>query len=141
MMANASGDRMEHKTINEKMRATLIYDGTCPICSSTVTWIEENEKDGSFEMVPCQSEALDKRFPDVKLDECMKAMHLVLPDGKILGGEQALPEIFRRLSWYRPVALLFRLPGMKVLSRIFYRWFADRRYRISHFFHLTVPKK
>ncbi len=132
---------MEHKTITEKTRATLIYDGSCPICSSTVAWIEENEKDDSFEMVPCQSEAMDRRFPDVKLDECMNAMHLVLPDGKILGGEQALPEIFRRLRWYQPVALLFKLPGMKVLSRIFYRWFADRRYRIAHFFHLTVSKK
>jgi len=132
---------MEHKILNEKMRATLIYDGTCPICSSAVVWIEENEKNGSFEMVACQSEALDRRFPDMKRDECMKAMQLMLPDGKILSGEQALPEIFTRLNWYRPVAFLFKLPGMKVLSRIFYRWFADRRYRIAHFFHLTVPKK
>lgn len=132
---------MEHKAIKEKTRATLIYDGTCPICSSTVAWIKENEKEGSFEMVPCQSEALDKRFPDVKRDQCMKAMHLVLPDGKILGGEQALPEIFTRLRRYRPVSLLFKLPGTSVLSRIVYRWFADRRYRIAHFFHLSVPRK
>ena len=132
---------MKHEAIKEKTRATLIYDGTCPICSSTVAWIEENEKEGSFEMVPCQTEALDKRFPDVKRDNCMKAMHLVLPDGKILGGEQALPEIFKRLRRYQPVAVLFKLPGAKVLSRIFYRWFAGRRYRIAHFFHLSAPKK
>jgi predicted DCC family thiol-disulfide oxidoreductase YuxK len=132
---------MEHKAMKEKTRAALIYDSTCPICSSTVAWIEENEKEGSFEMVPCQSAELDKRFPDVKRDKCMKAMHLVLPDGKILGGEQALPEIFTRLRRYQPVALLFKLPGTKVLSRIFYRWFADRRYRIANFFHLSLPKK
>ena len=132
---------MEREASKEKTRATLIYDGACPIWSSTVAWIEENEKEGSFEMVPCQSESLDGRFPNVKRDKCMKAMHLVLPDGKILDGEQALPEIFTRLRRYWPVALLLRLPGTKVLSRIFYRWFADRRYRIAHFFHLSVPKK
>jgi predicted DCC family thiol-disulfide oxidoreductase YuxK len=132
---------MEREAIKAKTRATLIYDGACPICSSTVAWIEENEEEGSFEMVPCQSEALYRRFPDVNRDKCMKAMHLVLPDGKILDGEQALPEIFTRLRRYRPVARLLRLPGMKVLSGIFYRWFAKSRYRIAHFFHLSVPKK
>jgi len=132
---------MEREAIKEKTRATLIYDGACPICSSTVAWIEENEEEGSFEMVPCQSEALDRRFPDVKRDKCMKAMHLALPDGRILDGEHALPEIFARLRRYRPVALLLKLPGTMVLSRIFYRWFADRRYRIAHFFHLSMPKK
>jgi predicted DCC family thiol-disulfide oxidoreductase YuxK len=141
MMANASGDSMGHKAIKERTKATLIYDGTCPICSSTLEWIAENEKEGSFEMLPCQSEALDRRFPDVTRDNCMKAMHLVLPNGKILSGEQVLPEIFKRLRRYRPVAVLFKLPGAKVMSRILYRWFADRRYRIAHFFHLSVPKK
>ncbi len=61
----------------------------------------------------------------------MKAMHLVLPDGKVLVGEQTLPEIFTRLRRYRFAAVLFKLPGATRLSRIAYRWFADRRYRIA----------
>jgi predicted DCC family thiol-disulfide oxidoreductase YuxK len=65
----------------------------------------------------------------------------VLPDGKIVDGEQALPEIFARLRRYRPVAHLLKLPGTLVLGRIFYRWFADRRYQIANFFHLSMPKK
>ena len=132
---------MEREAIKEKRRAALIYDGTCPICSSAVAWIEENEKEDSLEMVPCQAEGLDIRFPDVQRDKCMKAMHIVLPDGTILGGEQALPEIFKRLRRHRHLAVLFKLPGSKTLSRILYRWFAERRYRIAHFFHLSMPKK
>jgi predicted DCC family thiol-disulfide oxidoreductase YuxK len=71
----------------------------------------------------------------------MKAMHLVLPDGTVLSGEKALPEIFKRLRRYRPAAVFFKLPGANILSRVFYRWFADRRYRIVRFFHLSVSKK
>jgi predicted DCC family thiol-disulfide oxidoreductase YuxK len=132
---------MKHKEITGKRKAALIYDGTCPICSSTMAWIEENEKEGSFEMLPCQSETLDVRFPSVERTACMRAMHLVLPDGTVLAGEKALPEIFKRLRRYRPAAVLFKLPGAEMLGRVFYRWFADRRYRIARFFHLSVPKK
>lgn len=115
-------------------RATLIYDGTCPICSGTVEWIEKNEQEGAFEMVPCQSESLGLRYPDIDFDECMRAMQLVLPDGHVLAGEQALPEIFTRLRRYRAVALAFKLPGAETLLRILYQWFALRRYSIARLF-------
>jgi predicted DCC family thiol-disulfide oxidoreductase YuxK len=118
---------------NTKGAATLIFDGTCPICAGTVKWIHENESEGSFEMLACQSENMSERFPGIKRDECMRAMQLVLPDGTVLAGEKALPEIFARLKAYRIFAPLFRMPGAGVLSRAAYRWFADRRYRIAAF--------
>ncbi len=120
--------------MTEKKTATLIYDGTCPICSGTVQWIERNEEKGAFETMPCQSTFLGERYPDISFDECMQAMHLVLPDGHVLAGERALPEIFKRLRKYHAFALLFRLPGAEKLSRIVYRWFAARRYAIARLF-------
>jgi predicted DCC family thiol-disulfide oxidoreductase YuxK len=115
----------------KKERATLIFDGSCPICSSTVKWIGENEVEDSFDMLPCQSDRMHEQFPEVEPVECMKAMRLALPDGTVFVGEEALPEIFARLRRYRFAALLFRLPGARPLSRIAYRWFAARRYRIA----------
>ncbi len=89
-------------------------------------------------MLPCQSNDLAKHFPHLQRSECMKAMHLVLPNGTIVAGERALPEILKRLRRYHFAALLFKLPGAGVVSRVIYRRFADRRYRIasalSHFF-------
>ncbi len=119
-------------------RAVIIYDGTCPICSSTVEWIGENEIENSFEMLQCQSNDLARDFPLVPRSECMQAMHLILPDGTVIVGEQALPEILKRLRRYRCAALLFKLPGAGRASRIIYRWFADRRYRIASLLsHMT----
>ncbi len=141
VMDGGSKDRMKRETIKEKAKVALIYDGACPICSSTVAWIKDNEKEGSFDMVPCQSEALGRRFPSMKSEECLKAMQLVFSDGTVLSGEKALPEIFTRLRRHRSAAMFFKLPGAALLSRIFYQWFADRRYRIARFFHLILPKK
>jgi predicted DCC family thiol-disulfide oxidoreductase YuxK len=121
------------ETKNAKGAAALIFDGSCPICAGTVKWINANELEGAFEMLPCQADSTGKQFPGVKHAECMKAMHLVLPDGTVLIGEKALPEIFARLKAYRVFAPLFKMPGAGVLSRIAYRWFADRRYRIAAF--------
>jgi predicted DCC family thiol-disulfide oxidoreductase YuxK len=118
----------------EREKATLIFDGSCPICSGTVKWISENEIEGSFEMLPCQAEGMREQFPGVEAAACMEAMHLVLPGGKVFVGEEALPEIFTRLRRYRFAAPLFRLPGAGPLSRIAYRWFAERRYRIAALF-------
>ena len=112
-------------------KAVLIYDGDCPVCAETIRWIRENERKDSFEMLPCQSGEVRKRFPLIEPAACMQAMQLILPDGKILSGEKALPEILKRLKRYSPAAALFSLPGSEILSRSFYRWFADNRYYIA----------
>jgi predicted DCC family thiol-disulfide oxidoreductase YuxK len=61
-------------------------------------------------------------------------MHLILQDGTILVGEQALPELLRRTRRYRRAAVLFRFPGAGILSRFLYRAFARRRHRIARLF-------
>jgi predicted DCC family thiol-disulfide oxidoreductase YuxK len=115
----------------KRQKAVLIYDGSCPVCKKTVTWIRENMRKDSFEMLPCQSEEVRQRFPSMKRAVCMQAMQLILPDGQVLAGEKALPEIIKRLRRYSPAAALFSLPGSEILSRSFYRWFADNRYHIA----------
>jgi predicted DCC family thiol-disulfide oxidoreductase YuxK len=118
-------------TTNEQERVTFIYDGSCTLCMGTARWIRENEIEDSFEMLPCQAEEMTSRFPVIEHEACMKAMHLVLPDGTVLVGEQAAAEIFARLRHYRFVAVLFKLPGVQALSRTAYQWFAARRYKIA----------
>ncbi|MEK6700546.1 MAG: DUF393 domain-containing protein [Nitrospirota bacterium] len=119
-------------------KAVLIYDGNCPVCSGTVAWIKDREQTGAFEMLSCQSTEMSERFPSIEEAVCMQAMQLVLPDGTVLPGEKALPEIFKRLKRYRLAADIFKLPGARTISRVLYRWFADRRYHIAK---LLFPAK
>jgi len=110
----------------------LIYDAECPVCRAAADWVLRNAVDrDAFETLPCRSEETRARFPAVTETACLQAMHLVLPDGTILAGERALPEIVRRTRRYRRAAILFRLPGAGTLSRLLYAAFARRRHRIS----------
>lgn len=115
-------------------RPVLIYDKDCPICRKAAHWVERNKRGDVLELLPCQAEVVRNRFPFMEKSICMKAMQLILPDGRVLPGEKALPEIINRLRRYHWIAWLFRLPGSGILSHAFYRWFADRRYQIARFF-------
>jgi predicted DCC family thiol-disulfide oxidoreductase YuxK len=116
---------------NNAARDVLIYDSSCPVCSGTVRWIQDNAIAGSFDVVPCHAVQNGVPYIGIKREDCLQAIHLVLPDGTILAGEQALPEIVTRLRKYRIASVLFKLPGAATISRIAYRWFAVRRYRIA----------
>ncbi len=115
------------------MKATLIYDGECPVCRGAAEWVRAHAAPGAFEFFSCHSEELPRRFPAVARQACLQAMHLVLPDGAIRVGEKAVPEILSRLAArrYRWAAALFRVPGAGTLSGAFYGWFAARRHRIA----------
>jgi predicted DCC family thiol-disulfide oxidoreductase YuxK len=113
----------------------LVYDAECPVCRAAADWVRRNASvPGTFEFLPCRSAETRSRFPAIAEAACLQAMHLVLPDGTILAGDQALPELLRRTRRYRRAAILFRFPGAGILSRLLYRAFARRRHRISRLF-------
>ncbi len=119
----------------EARPAALIYDADCPVCRAAADWVRRNASDpGTFEFFPCRAAETRSLFPAVAEAACLQAMHLVLQDGTILAGERALPEILRRTRRYRRAAVLIRLPGAGILSRLLYRAFARRRHRISRLF-------
>jgi len=110
----------------------LIYDADCPVCRAAADWVRRNAVvPDPFGYLPCRSGETRSRFPAIAEAACLRAMHLVLPDGTILVGDQALPEILRRTRRYRRAAVLFRFPGAGIMSRFLYRAFAGRRHRIS----------
>lgn len=111
--------------------AVVIYDGACGLCQGSVGWVSRRARAGAFEFLPCQAVERRARYPALAEATCLEAIQLVLPDGRILGGAAALPEILRRLRGWRWAAALFRVPGARLLAPIAYRWIARNRYRIS----------
>ncbi len=61
----------------------------------------------------------------------MEAIQLVLPDGRVLGGDAAIPEILRHLKGWRWLAAGFRIPGVRLVAPHVYAWVARHRYGIS----------
>ncbi len=111
--------------------ATLIYDGNCTFCLRSMDWIRKMALPNCLEFLPCQSESRKTRFPTMSENQCMEAMQLVLPDGRILSGAEAIPELLKRLRGWHLCSHLFSIPGIQWLAPYVYRWVAKNRYSIS----------
>ncbi len=114
--------------------AVLVYDGECSVCRKTVEWIRARAPEDAFEFLSLHTGEVERRFPVLDRAACKRAAHMILPDGRILVGEQTAPAVFDRVPGYGWAAVLLRLPGMRGLSRTAYRFFARRRHSIAWLF-------
>ena len=114
--------------------AVLIYDGDCSMCRASALWLMRRALAGGardLELLPCRSPVRRERYPFITDQACMTAMQLVLPDGRVMAGADAAPEILRRIPRWRWLTGLFALPGARPLARRAYAWIARNRMRLS----------
>jgi predicted DCC family thiol-disulfide oxidoreductase YuxK len=109
-------------------RPTLIYDGECGFCRRSVELLRRWDREQRIAVVPFQDRARVAAF-GIPLPALAAAMHLVLPppDGRVLAGADAAPEILRLLPGKRWLAWAFRVPGVPSLARRVYGRIARSR--------------
>jgi len=106
---------------------TLIYDGECGICQQAVALLRRWDREHVLHYIPFQDAVAVARF-GIALPALAAAMHLVLPDGRVYPGADAVPELLRLLPGKRWVAPLFSIPGVLALARRIYAQLALRRH-------------
>ena len=104
----------------------LIYDGECGICQQAVALLQCWDREHVLRYVPFQDSAAVARF-GIALPALAAAMHLILPEGRVYAGADAIPELLRLLPGKRWMAPAFRIPGVLPLARRIYAWIALRR--------------
>jgi len=107
-------------------RATLIYDGECGFCRQTVAIVSEWDREHRVTLIPFQEQARVAAF-QIPLPALAAAMHLVLPDGRVLAGADAAPDLLRLLPGKRWLAGVFAVPGVLPVARRVYGWIARQR--------------
>ena len=102
------------------------------MCRASALWLMRRAlSSGRLEILPCRAGVRRERFPQVAEAACLTAMQLVLPDGRVLSGADAVPELLRRIRGWGWVAGVFALPGIRPLARRLYAWIARNRMKIS----------
>lgn len=105
---------------------TLIYDGECGICQQAVALLKRWDREQVLRFVPFQDQRRVAEF-GIALPALAAAMHLILPDGRVYAGADAVPELLRLFPGKRWLAPVFRIPGVLPLARRVYAWIAMRR--------------
>src|SRR4026207_784458 len=93
--------KVEEAQAPARARAVLIYDGACGLSCGGVSWISGRAGPGYFEFLPCPAPERRARYPWMSEGDCLQAMQLILPDGRVLVGDAGIPEILRRLRGWR----------------------------------------
>jgi len=87
--------------------ATLVYDGDCAFCTSSVRWVTRLHL-GADVVVAYQHADLEPL--GLTEQQCADKLQLVLPTGT-WSGHAAVGKLLLRSQWYwRPVGFLLRLP-------------------------------
>src|ERR1043166_9496129 len=89
---------------------TLINDGECGMCREAVRRLRRWDREHRLRYIPFQDESGVARF-GIALPALAAAMHLVLPDGRVFAGADAVPELLRLFPGRRWLAPVFRFPG------------------------------
>jgi len=109
----------------------VLFDGTCPICVSSVSRLRTWDRKGVLRFVPSQDPGVEEHFPWIPPSSLAGALHLVGPEGETWEGAAAVEKVMRLLPLWRRGAWLFDLPLVRPLARRVYGWVAGNRYRLG----------
>jgi len=108
------------------VRGWVLYDETCELCLRSVArWRRVIERRG-FAFEALQAPWVRERL-QLSETELLREMRLLLADGEIFGGADAVVRLARAIWWAWPLVALAWVPGVKRLLRAGYRAVAARR--------------
>ncbi|WP_426751591.1 thiol-disulfide oxidoreductase DCC family protein [Myxococcus sp. Y35] len=108
----------------------ILYDGHCRLCSGAARRLQRMLGASGTRLRSFRDEGVLAAFPGVTADRCERAMQLVLPEGRVVEGLEAVVLALGR----RPLGRLLRvyyLPGLRQLLDVLYRLVARYRFRIA----------
>lgn len=108
----------------------LVYDGLCKFCTAGahrfVRWMGRVE----VELLDFQRPGALDRFPGLTHEDCMRAMQLVTPGGRVYSGFEAAARAVATRRVLGRLAYLYYVPGPRQLLDWLYAKVAANRYRL-----------
>jgi lipase maturation factor 1 len=121
----------EIRVASPPSKPLLVYDGECQFCCRWIArW--QNATGDAITFLPFQAESMAGRFPEIPREDFAQAVRLILPDGSVCGGAEA---VFRALAEAGKDRWLLRLyrkfPGFADLTELVYEEVATHRAFLS----------
>jgi predicted DCC family thiol-disulfide oxidoreductase YuxK len=116
--------------MNSDYTVEMFYDGDCPLCMRETQFIRKLNHGGRIRFTNIAASDFDPVPLGKTHDNLMAEIHGRLPDGRWVTGV----EVFRRLYdciGFGPLVLLTRLPLVRQLLNVGYRFFAKNRLQLT----------
>lgn len=113
---------------------TLIYDGSCGLCTESIGWIRWLDSGHRIETLPYQNPEVWRRYPTLDPAAAEQSVQCVAADGTVYSGALAVREVLSQLPALQPLTIAWRLPGVPPLLSMLYRRVSEHRHGISRRF-------
>jgi predicted DCC family thiol-disulfide oxidoreductase YuxK len=103
-------------------KIAALIDGGCEMCRVAARTIRKFDPEDTIEILDLTEPADRARFPDLKLEDLARELHVVDDQGRTFIGARAINEILRHQRGFKHLlSYLWYVPG--------YAWFAERQYK------------
>ena len=105
----------------------VFYDGDCPLCLKEIRFLQWADKRRNLiRFTDIAATQFDPSTTGRTMDELMDRIHGRLPSGELIEGVEVFRQLYSAigLGW---VVALTRLPGLRWLLDVAYRFFAKNR--------------
>ena len=122
--------KASYQTTDPPTRYVILFDGLCRFCTRQSQRLVSLARPGAVEVVNFQEAGALDRFPGITHDDCMKAMHLIEPNGRVSKGPEAIVRTLATRPMFRWLPAIYYLPGLRSFLHCLYTLVASNRYRI-----------
>ncbi|MGP8199748.1 MAG: lipase maturation factor family protein [Limisphaerales bacterium] len=117
----------ELRVASPPSKPLLVYDGDCHFCRRWIArW--QNATGDAVTYLPYQTESMAGRFPEIPRRDFEQSVHLILPDGSVCSGAEAVFRSLEEAGKERWLIHLYRdFPGFADLAELLYEEVAAHR--------------
>lgn len=125
-------DSLEAKS-SARSAYTVLYDGQCEICQACVSWLKTLDRESNNQTIclPISAKVLSAVDSRLKMDECLRQLHVVTPDGEIHVGWDAVTCLARLFPSTWLVGVVGQWFPFRSAGRLLYKFVATNRYSLS----------
>ena len=109
----------------------VLYDGQCEICQACVAWLKALDRENKTLPLAIGPEVLSNLDSRLRLDECLRQLHVVTPKGAILVGWDAVASLARLFPSTWIIGTLGQCFPFRNIGRLLYGFVATNRYSLS----------
>jgi predicted DCC family thiol-disulfide oxidoreductase YuxK len=109
----------------------VLYDGQCEICQACVSWLKSLDDGTQTISLPISEEVLSSLDSRLGMDDCLRQLHVVTPEGEILIGWDAVARLARLFPATWLIGALGQRFPFRNVGRWLYGFVASNRYSLS----------
>jgi predicted DCC family thiol-disulfide oxidoreductase YuxK len=107
----------------------VLYDGQCPRCRRSAAILLAADPAAVVHPIDLNAVDVATIHPELTPEACLRSMHLVRDDGRVVAGFDAVATLARWLPLFWPLGIVAGIPGVAVVGRRAYNALAASRPR------------